>query len=475
MTAPGPDDQFGTQSPGVEFLFEQTTDCIVEGTIQDGDPIVHRVNDAFESVFGYTTSELRGENLNDFITLEGKRDEVETVDQAIREGDIGPREVTRQTVDGPRDFLLRATGGKSERSYAIYTDITAQKERERELRRFKRAVEATGHVVFITSSDGTIEYVNPAFEEVTGYSADEAVGETPRILNSGEMSEEYFENLWTTILAGETWSESLVNRRKSGELYHASQTIAPIVVDGDVTAFVAIQTDITERKEREEELRETKRTLEQSNEKLDQFAGIVSHDLRNPLNVIKGRAELLRPEAPEEHVEPIERNVERMETMIDDLLTLSRAGESVDDPEPVSLTTVVADSWAAVSSDDIELEVDIPGDVEVEADGDRLRHVFENLFRNASEHNEPPVTIRVGTLSGETGPISGFFIADDGAGIPASERAEVFEYGYTTNRDGTGIGLSIVEEIVEAHGWTISVTESDAGGVRFDVHMTGQS
>jgi PAS domain S-box-containing protein len=233
--------------------------------------------------------------------------------------------------------------------------------------------------------------------------------------------------------------------------------------------------DITEQKRREQELEETKRTLERSNEKLDQFAGMVSHDLRNPLNVIKGRAELLRGEAPDEHVEPIENSADRMETMIDDLLTLSRAGESVDDPKPISLATVVSDSWVAVSSDDIELEVDLSDDVEVEADGDRLRHVFENLFRNASEHNEPPVTIRVGTLSDETGSVSGFFVADDGAGIPESDREEVFEHGYTTNTDGTGFGLSIVEEIVEGHGWTISVGESDAGGARFDVYTTGKS
>jgi signal transduction histidine kinase len=233
--------------------------------------------------------------------------------------------------------------------------------------------------------------------------------------------------------------------------------------------------DITEQKRREQELEETKRTLERSNEKLDQFAGMVSHDLRNPLNVIKGRAELLRGVGSDEHVEPIERSVERMETMIDDLLTLSRAGESVDVPEPVSLAGVVADSWAAVSSDDVELDVDIPDDVEVEADGDRLRHVFENLFRNAMEHNDPPIRIHVGLLSDETGAVSGFFIADEGAGIPEPDREEVFEQGYTTNRNGTGLGLSIVEGIVEAHGWTISVGESDAGGTRFDVHTTGKS
>ncbi len=597
----------------LELALEETDTGVWEWNL-DTDEVLW--DETSERLFGYETGEFPEDfaGFADRVPEDDLQRVQEQIDHAIETGDQYRADFRVRPPDGDRRWIqargvVEYDDGEPERLLGIQTDITDQKERERELRQFKRAVEATGHVVVITDRDGTIEYVNPAFEEITGYSADEVIGETPVILNSGEMSEEYFEDLWTTILAGETWSEPLINRRKSGELYHASQTIAPIVDDGEVIAFVAIQTDITERKEREEELRkreqeieraheqlrqivdlipdplfvkniddevllsneanadllgstpdevegkpepeimpdvenyeqyrqrdieviktgnsttfeeelsdsdgdtrifkitrlpfktssteedavlgyardvtdlkeyeqelrETKRTLEQSNEKLDQFAGIVSHDLRNPLNVIKSRAELLRSEAPAEHVEPIERNVERMETMIDDLLTLSRAGESVDDPEPVSLTTVVADSWMADSRDDIELEVDISDDVEVEADGDRLRNVFENLFRNASEHNDPPVTIRVGTLSGETGSVSGFFIADNGAGIPESHREEVFEYGYTTNTDGTGFGLSIVEEIIEAHGWTISITESDAGGVRFEVHMTGQN
>jgi PAS domain S-box-containing protein len=250
--------------------------------------------------------------------------------------------------------------------------------------------------------------------------------------------------------------------------------ISPVAgIRGRVDAHVVRFSDITERKQRERELEATKRELERSNEKLEQFAGMVSHDLRNPLSVIKGRAEFLRAEAPDEHVDPIVRNTERMETMIEDLLALSRAGESVDDPRPVFLPTIVADSWAAVSSDENDLEVDLPDDMEVDGDGSRLRHVFENLFRNACEHNDEPVTIRVGALSDETGAVSGFFVSDDGTGIPASDREMVFDQGYSTNMDGTGFGLSIVEEIVEAHGWTISVGESEAGGARFEVHTAG--
>ncbi|MFB6122305.1 MAG: PAS domain S-box protein, partial [Haloferacaceae archaeon] len=143
-------------------------------------------------------------------------------------------------------------------------DITDRKERELEFERIERAVEASGHAILITDSDGRIEYVNPAFEEMTGFSRETVSGETPRVLNSGEMSEAYFEDLWETILSGELWKEEIVNRRKNGELYTAMQTIAPVTNDGDVRAFVAVQDDITERKEREKTLKRRTQAIDEA-------------------------------------------------------------------------------------------------------------------------------------------------------------------------------------------------------------------
>ena len=141
-----------------------------------------------------------------------------------------------------------------------FQDVTAEKRREDDIRQFKQAVEAAGHAIFITERNGTIEYVNPAFEAVTGYEAEEAVGRDPSILKSGQMDQEYYRELWSTVLDGEVWSEPIVNRRKSGEHYHASETIAPITTDdGAIQGFVAIQTDITDRvhaRERLETFRE---------------------------------------------------------------------------------------------------------------------------------------------------------------------------------------------------------------------------
>ncbi|MFB6155887.1 MAG: PAS domain S-box protein [Haloferacaceae archaeon] len=141
----------------------------------------------------------------------------------------------------------------------IARDVTARKRREQELRRFRKAVESAGHAISIVDRDGTIAYVNPAFEEITGYEESEAIGRRPAMLSSGEHGEAFYEDLWDTILSGDVWHHEIVNRRKSGERYVASQTVAPVVDEsGDVTEFVAIQTDVTERKRREEQLQQAR-------------------------------------------------------------------------------------------------------------------------------------------------------------------------------------------------------------------------
>ncbi|WP_117594442.1 PAS domain S-box protein [Haloprofundus halophilus] len=133
-----------------------------------------------------------------------------------------------------------------------FRDITQKKERERELARFERAVEATGHAIYMTGPGGEITYVNPAFEETTGYAAEEAVGETPSILQSGEHTDDYYERLWKTVRAGEVWEEEIIDQRKDEALYYAEQTIAPVTDEhGEIDRFVAVQNDITERKTRE--------------------------------------------------------------------------------------------------------------------------------------------------------------------------------------------------------------------------------
>ncbi|GCF13091.1 ATPase [Haloarcula mannanilytica] len=256
----------------------------------------------------------------------------------------------------------------------------------------------------------------------------------------------------------------------------------PVIVDGEVygtfcfydsktrDAFSEWEVTLVELMgnwvsyEQERERREAELTRERN--RLEDFASVVSHDLRNPLNVAVGRLTLIDEEydGDPEHVDALRRALERMDELIDDVLALARGGHKVIDATDTSLDDIITAAWDTVENSDATLERD-DTDATITGDQTRLQQLFENLFRNAVEHSDGPVTIRVGTHSDG----QGFYVADDGPGIPEDERDGVFERGYTTSDEGTGFGLAIVSEIVDAHGGRITVAESEAGGTRFDV------
>ncbi|WP_435065707.1 ATP-binding protein [Halobaculum sp. EA56] len=200
--------------------------------------------------------------------------------------------------------------------------------------------------------------------------------------------------------------------------------------------------------------------LRRQNDRLEEFAAIVSHDLRNPLAVAKGQTELAAAEHDSEHLEKAARAHERMDRIISDVLTMARSGGAVEDPEPVDLSTAAPEAWATV--DTAEATLDASDAPTVTADESRLLQLLENLFRNAVEHGGADVHVVVEPIPG------GFAVADDGPGIPPEDREEAFEHGFSTREDGTGFGLSIVRTIAEAHGWSVSLTESESGGARFE-------
>ncbi|WP_415379070.1 GAF domain-containing protein [Halosimplex sp. TS25] len=297
-----------------------------------------------------------------------------------------------------------------------------------------------------------------------------------------------------------------------------SLAVVPIRHDDTVYGFFSIYTerdDVFDDREQEvlselgetighaiasiearERLARRERELARQNERLEEFAGVVSHDLRNPLNVAAGRVEIAGNEHESEHLAVATDALERMEELITDLLSLARQGAAVDEREQADLGALVDQAWATVDAPEATLRIDgvpgsnatggssesgpqertdgVPGSNAtedelgaVECDPSRVRQLLENLFRNAVEHGGADVTVTVGRTA------DGFFVADDGPGVPADSRDEIFDVGFSTDDRGTGFGLNIVEQIARAHGWDVSVGESADGGARFEFTGVG--
>ncbi|WP_302082576.1 PAS domain S-box protein [Salinibaculum rarum] len=340
---------------------------------------------------------------------------------------------------------------------ATYRDITERKRREETLRQFRRAIETAPHSIFLTDSEGTIEYVNPAFEEVTGYSADAVLGRTPEILNSGEMRTELYEELWETITDGEVWEGYIVNRRASGDLYHAHETIAPITDDeGEITGFVAIQTDISERIERER--------------LVDTLDRVLRHNLRNRLNVVEAHGTLIRTSDTadqSEHVDKILKSVDRLlETSQKGRELITFLSQPARD-QPLDAAAIARDAVAAAREhkDECTISTDLPAAAHVSAVPE-LGDAIEELVRNAIEHNDrehPTVSVQV-VNEEETVEIH---VADDGPGISKMERQILDE---TADVDqlyhGSGFGLWLVYWIVrQSHGSLDIADRPDRGTV----------
>ena len=428
---------------------------------------------------------------------------------------------------GATDYLQKETGTSQ---YAVLANrienaVTRHRTRRRSRRQLRRERERFS-ALFEEFPEPTFAYeyvdnepiiqeVNDAFEETFGYDAERAVGTQvdDLVVPPDQMTEA--KEIDERVRAGEPVDRIMLRQTADGQRYFSLRNI-PLSLEEGIDGF-AVFTDIHERKRRE-------RALERKNERLEQFVSIVSHDLRNPLNVASSRLTLARDDCDSEHLEYVASAHDRIGTIIEDTLTLARQGDSVDEMGVVDLPTVARRWWESVQTADADLA--IATELTIRADADRLRHVIENLYRNAVEHGstsprshapedavehgstsrQPPaddavehgstspgsqapqdavehdgesVTITVGAVEGGEGngdsegggdgdAPAGFFVADDGAGFPA-DRDDLFEPGVSTEPDGTGFGLAIVRDLAEAHGWDVTATESETGGARVEI------
>jgi PAS domain S-box-containing protein len=342
-------------------------------------------------------------------------------------------------------------------------DVTERERRERELELYETIVETVPVGLFVIDEESNIDLINQAgVETVDGKTEADLLASSVLDL----VVEGYFDDaLADTYVAGvrdllssgtdaDRFVEDVAYHPPDGgetQYFNVHWGLRPMPDDEFRGTFVAFQ-EVTERKRYEEDLK-------RQNERLERFTQFVSHDLRNPLNVAKGYAVQARETGDERSIEEVEVSLERMEQLIEELLAMARDGQQVDEVVAVDLPDAAEEAWRTVVTEDATLDV---ADATVAADPAMLRQALENLFRNALDHVGPEVTVCVGPLA------DGFYVADDGPGIPADEREQVLELGYSTSPDGTGFGLGIVGQVAAAHDWTLAVTASESGGARFE-------
>ncbi|MFB6188180.1 MAG: PAS domain-containing sensor histidine kinase, partial [Halobacteriaceae archaeon] len=342
----------------------------------------------------------------------------------------------------------------------MFRNITQQKERERELQQSHELINALSTTfpdyTFIYNENGTYLDVITGWDEGPSlYTKDEIIGKSIDDLLSSDTASQIHDAIQTTLETGNLQTLEYTLETPGGVYWYEGH-LAPLPegYEGEPAVLLSAR-DITDRKEYEQE-------LERQNNRLERFASVVSHDLRNPLNVATGRLALAKEECSSDQLQKVAQALKRMDALIDDTLTLARQGRTIDETTPVPLEDVVDTAWRTASTNNATLSVENNLGT-IEGDTNRIKELLENLFRNAAKHGGNDVTITVGDLD------SGFYVEDDGPGIPDEKQDEIFEHGYTTSDEGTGFGLSIVEEITNAHGWDISVTTSPSGGAQFEI------
>ena len=365
--------------------------------------------------------------------------------------------------------VITNENGDPFRITGVTTDITRRIERKQQLEQqteelehlankyesqYRTLFEEAPVMTVLTRSEDDrpiIEDYNSQFVETLGYDADAITGSELTEFYTPESEEELQSGGYSRSINGEFTREKRDLVANDGEVVEALLRSVPRrTADGEIIGTVAMYIDITERE-----------SVKRTNKRLEEFTSVVSHDLRNPLQVATGGIEMASIECDSDYLDEAEKGLNRMETLIDDLLMLAREGKEVTDAQPFDLATMINGCWETVDTGQAALFNN--AERSILADKSRLKQVFENLFRNSIEHGGPDVTVTVGELD------DGFYIEDDGPGISSEEYDDIFEAGYSKSADGTGFGLSIVEEIVTAHGWQIRVTGGIDDGARFEV------
>jgi len=465
-------------------LIESSNDLI---TIIDGNGIITYASPSIWRILGYSPEFIEGQNLYDYLHPDDIRFGREQFSAFLASLVPEKRLEHRILASDGRYLILDSSFHNLFNDKAINgllltaRDITAKREADALMRKLQLVIEQSPHSVVITNKDGVIEYVNPQFEVVTGYSRAEVLGQNPRILNSGLTPIQIFQAMWQAISQGKIWQGELANRKKNGEIYYENVVIAPLKNEfDDITHYVAMKENITELKLAREQ-------AEASNKAKSEFLSRMSHELRTPLNAINGFSKLLINSKTSQLTPRQQEQVLQINTaghyllaLINEILDLSRieSGKLVLSIKNILPATGINNCLALVESLAFNTKVSIHIDDTIQelpaikADPTRFQQVMLNLLSNAIKYNRPDGTV---TIAGEVAEkMVCIRVIDTGIGIAPDKQKEIFlpftRLGQdNTTVEGTGIGMTITKQLVELMQGTIDFTSIPGSGSTFRV------
>ncbi len=430
---------------------------------QDDEPLIY-INDGFVQLTGYPREEVLGQNCR-FLQGENTRPEpVAKVRNAIDNEEPVTVELRNYRKDGSmfwnRLSIQPVTNDDGDVTHFLgfQEDISAQKAYEQEQTLFETQANAVEKSLFITDVDGTIKYVNSQFEETTGFTATEAIGQTPRILNSGAQDSAFYEALWETITAGEVWEAIITNQRKTGERYTVEQKIVPITNGhGEITHFVSVEDDVTDQQFTEEVLGVMSRVLR--------------HNVRNSVNAIQGYAEMLEDKTADPGDRAALRAIQNQAAQLEAISNRSRDIRELFrrryEQHTMGVETIgkfVEQRRARHPDVDIDFSIDVRGGRHIQ-NGSLLQIAIDEALENAivySDQERPQIEVTVTELV-DAGSIR-IEIADDGPGIPQDEWNVILSGTETPLAHGSGIGLWMMYWTITALGGTLELTDNEPRG-----------
>lgn len=479
------------------------------------------VNGCMAEMHGYTMEELLGQKMNILHAPGMEEEAVNLIQELLQTGGLTGKELLHARKDGSifptitNTKLIANLEGIPPFIAGTIIDNTDRKNFEKEISKLNLAIDQSPVGIIITDLNGILEYVNPAFEKNTGYSKEEVLGQSTRMLKSGITPNEIYHELWSTIKSGKMWQGELVNKRKDGELYWENMTISPIYDEkGVVINYLGIKQDISERKKAEEEIlglnlsleRKVKaRTLdlensnlalekareeaEQANHAKSDFLSRMSHELRTPMNSILGFAQLMEmgqlDAGQQKSISHILKSGKHLLDLINEVLDISRieAGRVSISVEPVEITNVITDvietlhPLASTKNVNLVINNQIPGLVYVRADKQRFKQILLNLLNNAIKYNnkDGSVWVEIEQIHGNENRIR-ISVKDNGIGIDPNDLDKVFSPfervgAEQTNVEGTGLGLAVVKQLIGLMGGNQGVESKIGKGSNFWIEL----